>query len=126
MSEEKPTPAPQKTFTATSTHGRAIAAETYNETNYYGAGGLLEGVDLPTLHAQLKALREAMQAEAGADLEKMKAVLAVNEAEQEAAANKPENLGETLKKAGAWALDIAQKIGVSLATTVIARSLGLR
>jgi hypothetical protein len=126
MSDEKPSPPPQKTFTATSTHGRAVAAETYNETNYFGAGGLLEGVDLPTLHAQLKALREAMQAEAGSDMEKMKAVLAVNEAEQDAAANKPEGLGEKLKKAGAWALDIAQKIAVPLAVTVISRSLGLK
>ncbi|MBR0682933.1 hypothetical protein GXW74_20750 [Roseomonas eburnea] len=126
MSDETRNPAPQKSFVATSTHGRAVAAETYNETNYYGAGGFLEGIDLPTLQAQLRRLREAMQAEAGGDLEKMKAVVAIDDAEKSAAANEPEGLLDKLKAAGTWALDVAGKIGVAVATAAITRALGLK
>jgi hypothetical protein len=126
MSDDSSKNPPQKSFVAHAPYGRAVAAENYNENNYSGPNGPLEGIDIPTLHAELRRLREAMQAEAGGDLEKMKAVLAVNAAETDAAANKAEGLSDKLKAAGAWALDVAQKIGVAVATAAISRSLGLK
>lgn len=82
------------------------------------------GIDLDKLAQDLSKLRQAMHAEP----DSVDKDIALGEvAKAEAAAQKKD--GPTalahLKSAGKWALDVATKIGVSVATAALKSSLGL-
>lgn len=81
-------------------------------------------VDLGTLAAQLRTLQEAMQRE-GIEPGHRLAAGAVGAAEQSAREGDGPKVVEYLKAGGQWALSIAEKIGVGLATSVIKSALGL-
>jgi uncharacterized protein YjbI with pentapeptide repeats len=80
-------------------------------------------IDLPKLADELSRLRQEMKKEAiepGQDI----AVSEIAKAEQSAKAGEGSKTLEHLKSAGKWALDIATKIGTSLAVEALKKSLG--
>jgi hypothetical protein len=102
----------------------AQATETTITENY---GSLLQGVDLPALAAELDQLKREMFKQAGktGDTDHFAAVTAISAAEDAARKNEASTVVEKLKSAGAWALDIASKIGVSVATEALKKAVGL-
>jgi hypothetical protein len=89
-------------------------------------GGNIESVtDLAELATELSALCLAMGREA-TETSHYKAIIAVAEAEQAAKANNSSKVAQSLKGVGKWALDIATKIGTSLATEAIKESMGMK
>lgn len=83
-----------------------------------------ESIDLPTLAAELRQLRNSMRAEA----EKAEHDVALGAvASAEAAAENGDGPGALshLKTAGHWALDVATKIGVNVATAAIKSATGM-
>jgi hypothetical protein len=80
-------------------------------------------INLPALAAELTTLRQAMRKAAEEPFHD-KAVVEIGEA-QEAAQNQdsPRAL-QHLKNVGQWALDVATKIGVNLATEALKKALG--
>jgi hypothetical protein len=82
-------------------------------------------VDLEKLANERGKLREAMTQEA----KETSHYLAVGEgakAEEAAKAKASSKVVESLKAAGKWTLDVATKIGVSLATDVLKQSMGMK
>lgn len=80
-------------------------------------------IDLPKLVSDLSALRQQMKKEA-VEPEHDIAVSEVARAEQAAKGGDGSKTLEHLKSAGKWALDIATKIGTSLAVEAIKASMG--
>ena len=80
--------------------------------------------DVTQLANELRRLREAMETEAS-DAAQRAAVIAVSAAEQSARQNNGPKAIEFLKMAGKWAFDVAQKIGIELATEAIKGALGM-
>jgi hypothetical protein len=85
----------------------------------------IEGtIDLPGLVAELAVLRRSMKDEA-TEPEQDIAIGAVAAAEQAAKSGNGPKALEFLKSAGKWSLDVAQKIGIGLATAAIKSALGV-
>ncbi len=84
-----------------------------------------KSMDLLQLAVELSMLRQSMSQEA-TEMEHHIAVGNVAKAEQAAKAKDSSGVAEHLKSAGKWALDVAKKIGVSLASEVLKDSMGLK
>lgn len=82
-------------------------------------------MDLSDLAIELARLHQAMKAEA-TDSEHYKDIGSVIEAEVAAKAKDASKVVESLKTAGKWTLDVASKIGVSLATEALKQSMGMK
>jgi len=81
-------------------------------------------IDLPRLANELGLLRQEMKKEA-IEPEQDVAVGAIAAAEQAAKSGNGPKALEFLKSAGKWALDVAEKIGVGVATAAIKSTLGI-
>ncbi|WP_456305197.1 pentapeptide repeat-containing protein [Dankookia rubra] len=79
--------------------------------------------DLVKLAEELGRLREAMKGDATGTLDQDKAIGAVADAEEAAANGDGQAVLHRLKNAGKWALGIAEKIGVALATDALKRAM---
>jgi hypothetical protein len=80
------------------------------------------GIDLTALATQLEKLRVAMRAQATTE-DQDAAIGAVAEAAKAAREKQGSKVGEALKKAGKWALDIAVQVGVPLAVEALKKVL---
>jgi hypothetical protein len=80
--------------------------------------------DFALLADQLKRLHEALAQQATEPAQRL-AANAVREAEKSAREKKSADVVEYLKSGGAWALSVAEKIGVDLATTALKGALNL-
>ena len=116
-----------------------MTGDTYNNSGQAGAigpnaqatgntfvqsRGVDENVDLAVLAQELGRLRTEMRGNATTP-EQDDAVAAVGKAETAAAKGDRNAIAEHLKSAGKWAFDIASKIGVNLATSVLKGTLGI-
>jgi len=81
--------------------------------------------DLSELAGELATLRRAMKGE-GTEPEHDAAVGEVAKAEQAAKAKDSSKVAESLKGAGKWALDVATKIGTTLASEALKESMGMK
>lgn len=86
-------------------------------------GNIEKSMDLSELAAELSTLRKAMRGEA-TEPEHDIAISEVAKAEQAAKAKDSSKVAQSLRGAGKWALDVATKIGTSLATEAIKESIG--
>lgn len=94
-----------------------------NNLTYNQIGSQIENsMDLFQLAGELSRLRQAMNQEAKETTQYI-AIGEVAKAEEAAKAKDSSKVAESLKGAGKWALDVATKIGVSLATEAIKKSL---
>jgi len=82
-------------------------------------------MELENLAAELLTLHQMMSQEAKESTH-YTAIAEVAKAEEAAKANDSSKVAESLKAAGKWALDVATKIGVSLATEAIKQSAGMK
>jgi hypothetical protein len=80
--------------------------------------------DLESLMQELRQLREVMKGEAS-NAEQFQALAHVAEAEEEAKKGNKEKALKALQLGGKWALDVATKIGTSLAGAYLKQTLGL-
>jgi hypothetical protein len=115
--------------------GPAMSRDTYNIPGQAGAVGpgaqahdntfqqIQSGIDLPKLAEELGRLRAAMKGEATGTREQDTAIGAVAEAEAAAAKGDASNALQYLKSAGGWALKIAEKIGVAVATEALKQAI---
>jgi uncharacterized protein YjbI with pentapeptide repeats len=109
--------------------------DTYNISGQAGAVGpgahshdndfqqIKSGIDLPKLGEELGRLRAAMKGETTGTREQDKAIGAVADAEDAAAKGDGTSALRYLKSAGTWALGIAEKIGVAIATEALKNQL---
>ena len=81
--------------------------------------------DLSEVAGELARLRQAMRSEA-TEPEHAIAVSEVARAEQAAKAKDSAKVAQSLKRAGKSALDVATKIGTTLASEALKESLGLK
>ena len=88
-------------------------------------GNIEKAMDLSRLAGELATLREAMSREAAAAGHYI-ALGEVAKAEEAAKAKDSSKMAQSLKAAGKWALDVATKIGTSLATEAIKESMGMK
>ena len=102
----------------------AVGANSHvHDINFMQVGSQIENsIDLSLLVNELSMLRKAMKKSA-TELEHDIAISEVAKAEQAAQGKDSRKLAESLKSAGNWALDIATKIGTSLAVEAIKQSL---
>jgi dihydroxyacetone kinase-like predicted kinase len=84
-----------------------------------------QSMDLAVLAIELGTLRQALKKEATTE-EHDVAVVDIGAAKRAAEAKDSGKLAESLKSADKWALDVATKIGVSLATEAIKHSRGMK
>lgn len=89
-----------------------------------GQGDQTARLNLSRLADELAQLRSAMRAEATTDDHDV-SLGNIAKAEKAARSNDQASVLEHLKAAGRWALDVATKIGVTLATETLKKSLGL-
>ncbi len=82
----------------------------------------LNGIDNEALLKELPALRQGMKSE-GTDVDHDIALSAVASAEKAAREGDKSGVVSNLKKAGSWALGIAQKLALSAAEDAIKQSL---
>jgi hypothetical protein len=97
---------------------------TFNQLQQIGSR-IAEPMDLAALASELETLRQALKKEAVSEEHNI-AVVDIGAAKRAAEAKDSEKLVESLKSAGKWALDVATKIGVSLATEAIKQSMGMK
>ena len=81
-------------------------------------------IDLKALSSELAQLRAEMRKNAK-EPEEDEAVSAVGKAEKAAAAGDQSGALQNLKNAGRWALDVATKLGISVASKALEHSLGM-
>ena len=81
-----------------------------------------QSLDLPALATELTTLRQAMRKEAKEPFHD-KAVVQVGEAQEAAQNHDGPRALQHLKNAGQWALDVATKVGVNLATEALKKVL---
>ncbi|MBB3133627.1 hypothetical protein FHS26_001340 [Rhizobium pisi] len=93
---------------------------TFNE-NY---GTMLQGIEMAPLAEDLATLKQNMAGQA-TTTEQFNAIAAVSAAEDAARSGDETTVVEKLKAAGTWALDVATKIGVAVATEAIKKASGL-
>jgi hypothetical protein len=84
----------------------------------------IQAHDLPALASELSRLRQEMK-KLAAEPEEDVAVGQVAIAEKAAKDGDPKGVSEALKGAGKWALSVAEKIGVGVATQALKSALGL-
>ncbi|HEY6803512.1 MAG TPA: hypothetical protein VI306_08035 [Pyrinomonadaceae bacterium] len=84
-----------------------------------------ESVDFEQLNAELGELREAMTLQAS-EAWHHAAIAKVTQAQEAAKNTDASKLMASLRAAGNWTLDVAIKIGVSIATDIIKQSVGLK
>ncbi len=94
-------------------------AHAHNNTFQQSQGG----IDLPTLAEELERLRVAMKQDLEAPPEQDEAIGAVAAAEKAAKQGDGPAAIRYLKSAGIWALRIAEKIGVAVATEVLKKAI---
>jgi hypothetical protein len=104
----------------------AVGPNAYaHDMNFKQIGNKIEkSVDLEQLANELSRLRQAMKKE-GNQLEHDIAISDIAKAEQAAKTNNSAKVAEHLQSAGKWALDIASKIGVSLAIEALKQATGI-
>src|SRR6266545_1611588 len=118
-----------------------MSSDTYNISGQAGAVGpnahahdmtfnqigsrIENSMELTALAQELEVLRQALKKEATTE-EHDSVVADVGKAKKAAEAKDSTKLAESLKSAGKWALDVATKIGVSLATEAIKQSTGMK
>lgn len=109
--------------------GQAGVAGPYghaHDMTFNQIGGNIERrMDLSALAGELATLRRTMKGEA-TEPEHDAAVGEVAKAEQAAQAKDSSKVAESLKGAGKWALDVATKIGTTLASEALKESMGLK
>lgn len=110
-----------------SPQARAVGSNAHaHDMTFQQIGGNIErSMDLSALAGELETLRLAMKSEA-TEPEHDAAVGEVAKAGQAAKAKDSSKIAESLKAAGKWALDIATKIGTSLASEAPKESLGIK
>ena len=81
-------------------------------------------IDLPSLAQELSVLLAEMN-KRKSEPEHQMAIGAIAAAEMEAKKGEASKVRQYLSKAGEWALDVATKIGVSVATEALKKSAGL-
>lgn len=120
--------------------GDTIMGDTYN-TKQAGAVGryahahdmtfnqigeqIKQSIDFSELASELAKLYQVMSQEAKESSQRV-ALGEVAKAEEAAKANDSSKVAESLKAAGKWSLDVATKIGTSLASEAIKQSMGLK
>jgi len=100
--------------------GRSVNMQNVNITQTQNKGG--DQIDLGALAAELAQLRAELKANA-TEPEHDMAIGAVAAAESEAKKGDQSKTLEYLSKAGNWAIDIASKIGVAVATDALKRAM---
>jgi hypothetical protein len=117
--------------------GTTMSKDTYNIHGQAGAVGKnahahditfqqawnQSNIDLPRLAEELTRLRAAMKQETEGTREQDKAIVVVADAEEAAINGDGPTTLQHLKAAGKWALGIAEKIGVTVATEAIKRAM---
>jgi uncharacterized protein YjbI with pentapeptide repeats len=88
-------------------------------------GNIEKAMDLSALAGELVTLREAMSREAAVAGHYI-ALGEVAKAEEAAKAKDSSKVAQSLKAAGKWALDVATKIGTTLASEALKESLGMK
>ena len=111
-----------------------MSTDTYNISGQAGAVGpgahahdntfqqIQSGIDLPKLAEELGRLRASMKGEATGTREQDKAIGAVADAEEAATRGDGPAVLRYLRDAGIWALGIAEKIGVTVATDYLKKA----
>jgi hypothetical protein len=96
-------------------------SQAHNTTFIQGGEQLDKSVDLAQLADELSKLRQAMRSENSIEgnADKDVAISQIAQAEKAAKDKQPSKVVEYLNSAGKWALEIASKIGVSLAVEAI-------
>jgi hypothetical protein len=112
------------TYTVNQAGAVGPGATSTNTTFNNQAAQIASQLDMTVLGPELERLRSEMVNQAK-DASHYEAIAAVAKAEE--AAKKGDGIGTVaaLKAAGAWALDVATKIGVSVATKAIQGAIGL-
>jgi hypothetical protein len=97
-----------------------------HDMTFNQVGGNIErSMDLSALAGELATLREAMSREAK-EIGHYIAIGEVAKAEEAANAKDSSRMAQSLKAAGKWTLDVATKIGTSLATEALKESMGMK
>jgi hypothetical protein len=97
-----------------------------HDMTFHQIGSRIEqSMDLSELAGELSQLRQAMSQEAKETSHHI-AIGEVAKAEEAANARDSSKMAKSLKAAGKWTLDVATKIGTSLATEAIKESMGLK
>jgi hypothetical protein len=91
---------------------------------WQAASATAGGIDLKALQIELGKLRASLKAEASQP-EHDEAIGAIASAETAAKQGDQSKIVESLAKAGKWALDVAEKIGVGLVVAILKTTLGL-
>jgi len=97
---------------------------TFNQLQQIGKQ-IEQSMDMAALASELETLRQALKKEAATEEHDL-AVVDIGTAKRAAEAKDSRKLAESLKSAGKWALDVATKLGVSLATEAIKQSTGMK
>lgn len=108
--------------------GQAVAGPNVNvnEITFNQITNIIdESMEYSQLADELSRLRQAMSQEAR-ETEQHIAVGDVAKAEKAAKEEDSSNVVNSLKSVGGWALDVATKIGVSLASEIIKHSMGMK
>lgn len=100
---------------------KASAANTTFNENY---GTILQGIEMVALAEGLATLKQNMAGKA-TTTEHFNTIAAVSAAEDAARSGDETTVVEKLKAAGTWALDVATKIGVTVASEAIKKASGL-
>jgi hypothetical protein len=101
--------------------GPGASASNINFQQIWAQGGA--GLDLARLAAELHELRSSMRAQATA-IEQDAAIASVGAAEHAANQKDGPSVLRHLKQAGAWAFDVATKIGTSVAAKALEKAMG--
>ena len=80
-------------------------------------------IDLPRLAEELGRLHSALKGETTGTREQDKAVVAVADAEEAASKGDGSGALQHLKRAGGWALGVAERIGVTVAAKAIEKAM---
>lgn len=99
-------------------------AQAMNTTITENYGAMLGGIDVKILADELDDLRRAMSAEAGSTSQ-FEAVAAISGAQDAAKKGETSSVVTKLKGAGQWAVDVATKIGTTIAAEAIKKSMGM-
>jgi hypothetical protein len=102
--------------------GRGIHVHNMTFNQRWNQSG--ESIDLPALATELATLRQHLR-QAAVKLDHDVAIGAVAEAEMAAKEENGPKALECLSKAGKWALENAEKIGVGIATAALKTALGI-
>jgi hypothetical protein len=112
------------TYTAGQAGAMGPNAQASNMTFIQNSTPLPTGIDLKALSVELAQLRAEMRKNAK-EPEEDEAVSAIGKAEKAAAAGDQSGAMQHLKSAGNWALDVATKLGVAVASKALEHSLGM-